>query len=275
MSRGGKPVETYQMQMVNDALLSPLLLQMAVFSAIDATERTVGASSVRITGEVEFQNASAPIRLDNMFAADNGSAMQASLSAAIPVAYVMQSGFDSLQLKKVALHLEAFDQKKQLTIDGVTVVEARSARRREASAQRHLRRRERRGDRRARWTTRCPIGAEPGTLYFTVADANTANITDFRQILTRQSAHHRPIDLHGQQSAPEHQGLRARLAHRSRRSSSRAPICPTRRLRRADPGRVAIRRSPASRRRAIPRSPKWRSTRATWSSPAPKPSRWK
>ena len=29
-----------------------------------------------------------------------------------------------------------------------------------------------------------PIGAEPGPLYFTVADANTANLADFRQILT-------------------------------------------------------------------------------------------
>ena len=29
-----------------------------------------------------------------------------------------------------------------------------------------------------------PIGAEPGPLYFTVADADTANLTDFRQILT-------------------------------------------------------------------------------------------
>ena len=29
-----------------------------------------------------------------------------------------------------------------------------------------------------------PIGAEPGTLYFTVADAGTTNLSDFRQILT-------------------------------------------------------------------------------------------
>ncbi len=65
--RGSKLVENYQLQMVNDALLSPLLLQMAVYSAIDATERTVGASSLRVTGQVEFQNAPAPIRLDNMF----------------------------------------------------------------------------------------------------------------------------------------------------------------------------------------------------------------
>ena len=29
-----------------------------------------------------------------------------------------------------------------------------------------------------------PAGAEPGTLYFTVADASTSNLTDFRQVLT-------------------------------------------------------------------------------------------
>jgi hypothetical protein len=29
-----------------------------------------------------------------------------------------------------------------------------------------------------------PIGAPPGTLYFMVSDANTANLSDFRQILT-------------------------------------------------------------------------------------------
>ena len=44
VSRGGRPIESYRMQMVNDPLLSPLLVQMAVYSAIDATERTVGRS---------------------------------------------------------------------------------------------------------------------------------------------------------------------------------------------------------------------------------------
>ncbi len=183
LSRAGKAVESYQMQMVNDALLSPLLLQMAVFSAIDATERTVGASSVRVTGQIEFQNVSAPLRINNMYAADNGSPMLASLSAAVPVAFVMQGGFESLQLKKVSLNLEAFDQKKQLTIDAIT-------------ASRHdVRAGEKvqlmvslTGDNGAETVRRLeyqvPIGAEPGMLYFTVADANTANIADFRQVLT-------------------------------------------------------------------------------------------
>ena len=183
VSRGGKPVESYQMQMVNDSLLSPLLLQMAVFSAIDATERTVGAGSIRVTGQIEFQNAASPLRIDNVYAADNGSPMLASLSAAVPVAFVMQGGFESLQLKKVSLHLEAFDQKKQLTIDGI------------ATSRHDVRAGEKvvlsvslSGENGAETVRRVeyqvPIGAEPGMLYFTVADASTANIADFRQVLT-------------------------------------------------------------------------------------------
>jgi hypothetical protein len=182
LSHAGRPLESYQMQMVNDALLSPLLLQMAVFSAIDETERTVGAGTIRISGEVEFQNAPAPLHVDNLYAADNGSAMQVSLSAAVPVAFAMQSGFDGLKLKKVTLNLEAFDQKKQLTIDGIT------------TSRRDVRAGEKVqlnvalvGDNGVETTRtleyQVPIGAEPGPLYFTVSDATNANIADFRQVL--------------------------------------------------------------------------------------------
>jgi hypothetical protein len=183
VSRAGKPVQSYQIQMVNDAMLSPLLLQMAVFSTIDSTERTVGASTLRMSGEVEFQNAGAPVRLDNMFAADNGSAMQASLSAAIPVAYIMQSPFHSLQLKRASIQIEAFDTKKQLSIEAVT-----ASKREVRGGDKLLLNVTFAGENGAETTRQVPyevpVGASPGTLYFTVADANVSNISDFRQILT-------------------------------------------------------------------------------------------
>jgi hypothetical protein len=183
ISRDGRALDTYQMQMVNDNLLSPLLLQMSVFSSIDETERTVGASSIRITGEVEFQNAPAPLRVNNLYSADNGTPMQVSLSAAVPVAFAMQSGFDGLKLKKVTLNIEAFDQKKQLNIDGIT------------TSRREVRPGEKvqlnvalTGDNGVEVNRiveyQVPIGFEPGPLYFTVADASTANLADFRQVLT-------------------------------------------------------------------------------------------
>ena len=183
VSRGSTAVEAYHVQMVNDPLLSPLLLQMAVYSTIDATERTVGASSLRISGEVEFQDAPAPVRVDNMFAGDNGSAMQASLSAAIPVAYVMQSAFNGLQLKRVDIQIEAYDRKKQLTIESVTASrhEVRAGEKLDLNVTLSG---ENGVEVDRRLTYEVPVGALAGTLYFTVADANTANISDFRQILT-------------------------------------------------------------------------------------------
>src|ERR1035438_8719901 len=177
VSRGGKRLDNYQMEMVNDRFLSPLLVQMAVFSTIDATERTVGASSFRVTGEIEFQGSAAPLKVNNMYAADTGSAMIASLSTAIPLAYVLQSGFDALEVKKVALDIESFDAKKQFQIDSVSVG-----------------RREVRPGGKVELTTmlvgengeelprtivyQVPQGITPGPLYFTVADGMTTNLAE-------------------------------------------------------------------------------------------------
>ncbi len=183
ISRGNKPIDNYQIQMVDDPLLSPLLMQMAVFSAIDSTERTVGAASLRVSGEIEFQNTPVPVKLNNMFAADNGAPMQVSLNAAIPLAYVMQSGFAALKLKKVALRIEAFDDKKQLTIDSV-MASRREVRPGEKVQLSVLLTGENGAETTRRLEYQVPPGAENGPLYFTVSDANTANLSDFRQILT-------------------------------------------------------------------------------------------
>src|SRR5215471_16668991 len=182
VSNGGRTVDTYEMNMVNDSLLTPLLMQMAVFSAIDETERTVGASSIRLTGAAEFADGAAPIEFNNLLAADNGSAMQASLSAAMPLAFVMQGGFDTLQLKRVTLNLEAYDHKKQLSIDGVTATK-REVRPGE-KVQLHISLTGENGIEVVRQVEyEVPIGAQPGLLYFTVSDANSANVADYRQVL--------------------------------------------------------------------------------------------
>ena len=182
VTRASKPVESYQMQMVDDPLLSPLLLQMAVFSVIDRTERTLGAATLRITGEMEFVNAPAPVRLDNLYSADNGVAAMASLNTAVPAAYILQSGFNSLKLKKVSINVEAFDQKRQLNIDGITA--SKHDVRAGDKLQLSVALTGEDGSETIRTVDyQIPIGAPAGQLYFTVSDASVANVTDFHQIL--------------------------------------------------------------------------------------------
>jgi len=182
VSRAGRKLDGYHMEMVGDRFLAPLLVQMAMFSAIDATERTMGASSLRVTGEIEFQGSAVPVKLNNMYAGDAGSAMLASLSTAIPLAYVLQSGFESLQIRKVAVSIEAFDEKKQLQIDGV------SAGRREVRPGEKVELTvvlvgENGGEVTRKLEYAVPPGAPSGPLYFTVADGNTTNLTELRQVL--------------------------------------------------------------------------------------------
>jgi len=182
VARAGRKMDAYRMEMVNDRFLSPFLIQMAVFSAIDATERTVGAASFAVRGEIEFQDAPTPLKLNNMYAGDTAAAMQVSLSAAIPLAYVMQSGFAGLQVKRVKLEIDSFDEKKQLQIEQVF------------ASQREVRPGETisitsvlLGDNGLELTRkvdyRVPAGAVPGPLYFTVADGAATNLTDFQQII--------------------------------------------------------------------------------------------
>ena len=47
-------------------------MQMALFSAIDATERATGVSSVMVQGAIEFENRKEPVQLQNIYAADGG-----------------------------------------------------------------------------------------------------------------------------------------------------------------------------------------------------------
>jgi SpoIVB peptidase S55 len=170
---------SYHMEMVDDRFLSPFLLQMSVFSAIDATERTVGSSSFLVKGKIEFHDGAAPVKLDNMYAGDANSAMQVANSAAIPLAYVLQGGFDALHVKQVALEIESFDQKRQMQIDHVFAGRHEAHPGEPIELTIGLA-----GENGAQVTQKvvyaAPIGLTTGPLYFTVSDANTANLTDFR-----------------------------------------------------------------------------------------------
>src|SRR5713101_6064601 len=107
LARAGRKIEGYQMQMVNDRFLAPFLMQVSVFSAIDSTERALGAATYSVRGEIEFQGGAPSLKLNNMYAGDANTSLQVSLLAAVPLAYVLQSGFSSLEVKRVSLEIDS------------------------------------------------------------------------------------------------------------------------------------------------------------------------
>jgi hypothetical protein len=170
------------MKMVNDRYLSPVLFQMALFSAIDSTERSQGVSSVVVHGSIEFENRKDKVQLQNIYAGDAGEAMQLSTATAIPLAYLMQTGFDALKVKRISLQMESFDSKKSLNIGQVYLSrrEVKPGDTIELMTQLE-------GENGAELTRslkyRIPLGTAPGTLYFTVADGGQTSLAELKQII--------------------------------------------------------------------------------------------
>jgi hypothetical protein len=171
----------YHMQLVNDRVLSPFILQMAVYSAIDATERTLGLASYSLRGAIEFQRGIQPLRLDNTYSGDFNVPVQASAGVSSPLAYLMAAGFDALKVKNITLEIEASERKRLLQIDQVTASpkEAHPGQPVDLTVtftgengvemQRSV-----------RYTM--PVGAPYGTLNFTVSDATSSNLLDYQQL---------------------------------------------------------------------------------------------
>jgi hypothetical protein len=176
--RNGQAVDTYHMSMVNDPLLTPLLLQMAVFSTLDATERNSGASTMTVRGTVKLTG-DRKIELHDVYAGDSNVAQLASVSTTAPVAYVMESGFPALGVKSISLDIESVEQKRALEIEEV-VAEHREVRPGETVELRVTLTGVDGGDETRTVRYPVPAGAEAGPLYFTIADGNQTSLQDLK-----------------------------------------------------------------------------------------------
>jgi hypothetical protein len=171
----------YHMQMIQDRVLSPYIVQTAVYSAMDATERTLGLASYSLRGGVEFANGAPPLKLDNTYAGDFNVPLQASSGVSAPLASILGAGFDALKIKSISLEIEASERKRLLQVDQITAspkqvhpgetvdLNVTLIGENGLELQKNVR-------------YQVPVGAPAGTLSFTVSDGSMSNALDYQQM---------------------------------------------------------------------------------------------
>ncbi|HEX4810243.1 MAG TPA: SpoIVB peptidase S55 domain-containing protein [Bryobacteraceae bacterium] len=174
----GAAVHDYRMNVVNDRLLTAFLTQMALYSSLDATERTTGAATIRLRGKVEFENNLPPVIIRDTFISDNATPAQAAANAVVILGFVMSAGFSDLHVKSVSYEVEPSETKNQLQIDQVWT-SRRQVKPGDDILITTLLTGENGVEITRESTYRVPIGAQPGPLNFTVSDANTLNFPEF------------------------------------------------------------------------------------------------
>jgi hypothetical protein len=116
-SRGQTDVVNFEI--AKDDFLTPLLLNIAIYNTAVSQERTVGDSMVEIAGEIAVAG-QRPIKIERRFA--GGQAAQfAAGSVAAPVAALMRSRFDEMEISGITLNLSSTDGSKTAVLDRMSI----------------------------------------------------------------------------------------------------------------------------------------------------------
>jgi hypothetical protein len=112
--------ETYKFEIVSDSFLTPLLMKIATFSAIAATERQVGNQTLKLNGRVAI-NGQPDVVLDTTFSLPNGAVFVAVASVERPLAALLNSGFDAVDLQSIELDVSSIDSRASGTLNRLWV----------------------------------------------------------------------------------------------------------------------------------------------------------
>ena len=185
VNSGATGAHSYRLSVVNDRLLTPFLTQAALFSTLDATERSIGTGTLKLQGEIRFEGNLPPLNVNDIFVTDSGLAQQAAADAVVELAFALGGGFRDLRVKNMSFRLDELDTKKQLrlaqvwtsahdvrageTVDITAVLQAENGVEVVKTIPYHV-----------------PEGAPLGPLNMTLSDGNTLNFPEFAGIAQTQ-----------------------------------------------------------------------------------------
>jgi hypothetical protein len=179
--RGDGGERNYRFEMVRDRLLTPLISQMAVFSTIDATERSGGQSTIQASCDIQL-NGAPPVRFENLWSAETSAAQAVAAAVAAPVAAITTSGFDAVSIRSIEIDIKVSNDRRELRLDSVWT--SRRIVQPGESFEIFARFVGENGfelEQSAAYAV--PSGAPVGMLNITVADGPLTNLTEYRQFL--------------------------------------------------------------------------------------------
>jgi hypothetical protein len=108
----------YNFEMIQEPFLSPLLVNLALTSALGATERQVGTSTLNLKAHIRMAGGQS-VELEDILSSEVGTANMAGATVAAPLAMLMSSGFPDLKVQDIDLSVESLDEKRTATIEQV------------------------------------------------------------------------------------------------------------------------------------------------------------
>lgn len=111
--------ETYAYEVANDSFLTPLLLNLTIFSTITSSERSLGDATISVSGKINVVGHEA-IEVDRRFSAANAP-MLAAGSVAVPVNALLSSGFEDVRIGGITLDITSSETKYAASLERIAL----------------------------------------------------------------------------------------------------------------------------------------------------------
>ena len=106
--------KTYQLQIVNDELFSPVLTFVSLISILQATEREFGAQMLKLNASIQVAG-ERPVVIEDVFSSDQ-PAISASAMVAAPLQFLMTNDFKAVDVRDVKVAIEASENPQTSTL---------------------------------------------------------------------------------------------------------------------------------------------------------------
>jgi hypothetical protein len=108
--------ETYNFELISDPMLAPILMRIALTSAIQGTERQMGPQTVKVNGRISLKD-QPDVLLDNAFSLASGATIFAASSIERPFAVLLNSGFEGLEVRGIEVDVTSSDTRSMGVIN--------------------------------------------------------------------------------------------------------------------------------------------------------------
>jgi hypothetical protein len=176
-SRGVR--ERYEYEIIEDRMMTPLMMNLTLFELILATERSLGDLTLEIAGEVHLRNGQT-VSLHAAYAGELNSQALTATSTSAPITYLIASGFDELAIESIDIELRSSDTRRLARLDAVRV-DRGEVRAGEMVTLEAVLRTVDGGEIIQAYPFRVPAGTPPGTLQLVVGDGVSVSSSDLRR----------------------------------------------------------------------------------------------
>lgn len=116
-SRG--QTEQFAYEIVSDEYLTPLLLSITIYNSIAARERSIGEATISVNGAIDV-NGQPAIGVQRKFSSANAALLTAG-AVASPVAALLGSGFDNVNIKGVTMDITSSEVRNGATLERISL----------------------------------------------------------------------------------------------------------------------------------------------------------